>query len=110
MEDSILMEFHRHQEEFLRLRLLLILMQMEFCMFLQKIKAQVKNKVFELLHQAVLSKDEIEKMKNDAKEHAAEDKKRKKKLKLKIKRIILVFQTKKQIEEMKDKISADSKI
>jgi molecular chaperone DnaK len=56
-----------------------------------------------------LNKDEIEKMKNDAKSHAAEDKKRKEGIEIKNQADNLVFQTKKQLEEMKDKISADSK-
>ena len=48
-------------------------------------------------------------MKNDAKEHAAEDKKKKESVEVKNQADSLVFQTKKQIEEMKDKIPADSK-
>ncbi|HEX2868435.1 MAG TPA: molecular chaperone DnaK [Ignavibacteriales bacterium] len=56
-----------------------------------------------------LNKDEIEKMKNDAKSHAAEDKKRKEGIEIKNQADNLVFQTKKQLDEMKDKIPADSK-
>ncbi len=48
-------------------------------------------------------------MRNDAKEHAAEDKKRKENVDTKNQAESLVFQTKKQIDEMKDKIPADSK-
>ncbi|MCU7495862.1 MAG: molecular chaperone DnaK [Ignavibacteria bacterium] len=56
-----------------------------------------------------LSKDEIENMKNAAKAHAAEDKKRKEGIEIKNQADNLVFQTKKQLDEMKDKISADSR-
>ncbi|MGE5351637.1 MAG: molecular chaperone DnaK [Acidobacteriota bacterium] len=56
-----------------------------------------------------LNKDEIEKMKNDAKSHAAEDKKRKEGIEIKNQADNLVFQTKKQLDEMKDKIPADSR-
>ncbi|MGE5430747.1 MAG: molecular chaperone DnaK [Syntrophomonadaceae bacterium] len=56
-----------------------------------------------------LNKDEIEKMKNDAKSHAAEDKMKKEGIEIKNQADSLVFQTKKQLDEMKDKIPADSK-
>ena len=48
-------------------------------------------------------------MKNQAKEHAAEDKKKKESVEVRNQADNLVFQTKKQIEEMKDKIPAESK-
>jgi molecular chaperone DnaK len=56
-----------------------------------------------------LSKDEVEKMKNDAKEHAADDKKKKDDVEVRNQADSLVFQTKKQMEELKDKLPADSK-
>lgn len=56
-----------------------------------------------------LNKDEVEKMKNDAKAHAAEDKKKKETVEIKNQADNLVFQTKKQMEELKDKIPADAK-
>ncbi len=48
-------------------------------------------------------------MKNQAKEHAAEDKKKKESVDIKNTADNLVFQTKKQIEELKDKLPADVK-
>ena len=48
-------------------------------------------------------------MKNDAKEHAAEDKKKKESVDVRNQADSMVFQTKKQMEEMKDKLSDDDK-
>jgi len=48
-------------------------------------------------------------MKSSAKEHAAEDKKKKESVEVRNQADSLVFQTKKQIEELKDKIPADAK-
>jgi molecular chaperone DnaK len=48
-------------------------------------------------------------MKRDATEHSAEDKKKRESVETRNQADSLVFQTKKQIEEMKDKLSADSK-
>lgn len=48
-------------------------------------------------------------MKRDATEHAAEDKKRKESVEVKNQADSLIFQTKKQMEEMKDKLSAASR-
>jgi molecular chaperone DnaK len=56
-----------------------------------------------------LSKDEVDKMKRDASEHAADDKKKKEAVEIRNQADNLVFQTKKQMEEMKDKLSADSR-
>ncbi len=74
-----------------------------------KDKATGKEQSIRITSSSGLSKDDIEKMKNDAKEHAAEDKKKKESVEVKNQADSLVFQTKKQIEEMKDKIPADSK-
>ena len=74
-----------------------------------KDKASGKEQSIRITSSSGLNKDEIEKMKNDAKEHAAEDKKKKEAVEVKNQADSLVFQTKKQIEEMKDKISADNK-
>jgi molecular chaperone DnaK len=49
--DFTWMEYHQHREECLKLKLLLILMQMEYYTLEQKIKRLVKNKVSELLLQ-----------------------------------------------------------
>jgi molecular chaperone DnaK len=74
-----------------------------------KDKATNKEQSIRITSSGGLSQQEIEKMKNDASEHAAEDKKRKEAVEVKNQADSLVFQTKKQLEEMKDKISEASK-
>ncbi len=74
-----------------------------------KDKASGKEQSIRITSSSGLSSDEIEKMKKDAKEHAAEDKKKKDEIDVKNQADSLVFQTKKQLEEMKDKIAADDK-
>lgn len=56
-----------------------------------------------------LSKEEVEKMKNQAKEHAEEDKKKRELIDIKNQADALIFQTKKQMEELKDKIDPEMK-
>jgi molecular chaperone DnaK len=74
-----------------------------------KDKASGKEQSIRITSSSGLNKEEIEKMKNDAKEHAAEDKKKKESVEIKNQADSLVFQTKKQMEEMKDKLAADDK-
>ncbi len=74
-----------------------------------KDKATNKEQNIRITSSSGLSEDEVDKMKNEAKEHAAEDKKRKESVETRNQADNLVFSTKKQIEEMKDKIDADSK-
>jgi molecular chaperone DnaK len=74
-----------------------------------KDKASGKEQSIRITSSSGLNKEDIEKMKNDAKEHAAEDKKKKESVDIKNQADSLVFQTKKQIEEMKEKISSDNK-
>ncbi|MBK8945922.1 MAG: molecular chaperone DnaK [Ignavibacteriae bacterium] len=74
-----------------------------------KDKATGKEQSIRITSSSGLNKDEIEKMKNQAKEHAAEDKKKKESVDIKNSADNLVFQTKKQIEELKDKLPADTK-
>ena len=74
-----------------------------------KDKASGKEQSIRITSSSGLSKDEVEKMKNDAKEHAAEDKKKKEAVEVKNQADSLVFQTKKQMEEMKDKLASDDK-
>ena len=74
-----------------------------------KDKATNKEQSISITSSSGLSKEEIEKMKNDATEHAAEDKKKKEGVDVKNQADSMIFQTKKQMEEMKDKLSADSK-
>jgi molecular chaperone DnaK len=74
-----------------------------------KDKATSKEQSIRITSSSGLSKEEIEKMQRDAKEHAAEDKKKKESVEIRNQADSLVFQTKKQMEEMKDKLSADAK-
>jgi len=74
-----------------------------------KDKATGKEQSIRITSSSGLSKDEVEKMKNDAKEHAAEDKKRKDTVEVRNTADSLVFQTKKQLEELKDKLPAEAK-
>ena len=74
-----------------------------------KDKATNKEQSIRITSSSGLSNEEIEKMKNDAKEHAAEDKKKKEGVDVRNQADTLVFQTKKQMEEMKEKLSEDDK-
>jgi len=74
-----------------------------------KDKATGKEQSIRITSSSGLSQDEIEKMKNQAKEHAAEDKKKKESVDVRNSADNLVFQTKKQMEELKDKLPADVK-
>lgn len=74
-----------------------------------KDKATGKTQTIRITSSSGLSKDEIEKMKREATEHAAEDKMKKEAVETKNYADSLVFNTKKQIEEMKDKITESDK-
>lgn len=74
-----------------------------------KDKATNKEQSIRITSSSGLSKDEIEKMRQSAKEHAAEDKKKKESVEIRNQADNLVFQTKKQIEEMKEKITSEQK-
>lgn len=74
-----------------------------------KDKATNKEQSIRITSSSGLSKDEIERMKRAAQEHAAEDKKKKEAVEVRNQADSLVFQTKKQIEELKDKINPDQK-
>ena len=74
-----------------------------------KDKATNKEQSIRITSSSGLSNEEIEKMKRDAKEHAAEDKSKKESVDTRNQADSLVFQTKKQMEEMKDKLAADDK-
>jgi len=74
-----------------------------------KDKATGKEQSIRITSSSGLDKSEIEKMKNTAKEHAAEDKLKKEAVEVRNQADSLVFQTKKQIDELKDKISPDIK-
>jgi molecular chaperone DnaK len=74
-----------------------------------KDKSTNKEQSIRITSSSGLNKEEIEKMKRDATEHAAEDKKKKESVEVRNQADSLVFQTKKQLEELKDKIPQDSK-
>ena len=74
-----------------------------------KDKATGKEQSINITSSSGLSKEEVEKMKKDATEHAAEDKKKKEAVEVKNQADSMIFQTRKQINEMGEKISADQK-
>ncbi|MCX7984006.1 MAG: molecular chaperone DnaK [Bacteroidetes bacterium] len=74
-----------------------------------KDKATGKEQSIRITSSSGLSKEEIERMKADAKEHEAEDKKRREEIELKNRADTLVFQTRKQLKDLADKIPADLK-
>jgi len=74
-----------------------------------KDKATGKEQSIRITSSSGLSQEEIDKMKREAKEHAAEDKKKKESVEIRNQADSLVFQTKKQMEELKDKLPADAR-
>jgi len=74
-----------------------------------KDKASGKEQNIRITSSSGLSQDEVEKMKRDAQEHAAEDKKLREEVELRNQADQLVFQTDKQIGEFADKLSDDQK-
>ncbi|MFH2003193.1 MAG: molecular chaperone DnaK [Bacteroidota bacterium] len=72
-------------------------------------KATNKEQSIRITSSSGLSKEEIEKMKRDAETHSAEDKKRKEDVETKNQADTLVFQTRKQIKDLGDKIPPDLK-
>ncbi|MGK9476017.1 molecular chaperone DnaK [Melioribacter sp. OK-6-Me] len=74
-----------------------------------KDKATNKEQSIRITSSSGLTKEEIEKMKQEAKAHAAEDKKKKEAAEVRNNADNLIFQTKKQINELGDKLSPDKK-
>lgn len=74
-----------------------------------KDKGTGKEQSIRITSSSGLSKDDVEKMKNEAKEHAAEDKKQKEAIEVKNQADNMVFQTRKQLNELGDKIPAEAK-
>ena len=74
-----------------------------------KDKATSKEQSISITSSSGLTKEEIEKMKKDATEHAAEDKKKREAVDVKNQADSMVFQTRKQMNEMGDKINPDQK-
>jgi molecular chaperone DnaK len=74
-----------------------------------KDKATNKEQKITITSSSGLSKEEIDKMKNDAEAHASEDKKRREEIDLKNQADNLVYQTRKQVKEFEGKLDADTK-
>ncbi len=74
-----------------------------------KDKATSKEQSIRITSSSGLNKDEVENMKRQAQEHAAEDKKKKEAVEIRNQADSLVFQTKKQLEDLKDKLSSEQK-
>jgi len=74
-----------------------------------KDKATGKEQHIKIQASSGLSKEEVERMKTDAKAHADEDKKRREEVETRNTADQRVWQTEKQIEEMKDKLNPDEK-
>ena len=74
-----------------------------------KDKATSKEQSIRITSSSGLNKEEIDKMKSDAQSHAADDKKRKEEIETKNQADNLVFQTRKQLKDLADKMPADVK-
>lgn len=74
-----------------------------------KDKATGKEQSIKIESSSKLTDAEINKMKEDAKSHAAEDQKRKDEIDTKNQADALIFSTEKQLKELADKISADKR-
>ena len=74
-----------------------------------KDKATGKEQSIKIQAAGGLSDAEVEKMRNDAKKYASEDKERKEQVEIRNSADQKVFQTEKQIEELKDKLDEESR-
>ena len=74
-----------------------------------KDKATSKEQNIRITGSSGLDKNEVERMKRDAQDHAAEDKKRKDDIELNNQADSLVYSTEKQLKEFDDKLDADTK-
>tara|TARA_Y100000310_G_scaffold124700_1_gene123438 strand:+ start:56429 stop:58300 length:1872 start_codon:yes stop_codon:yes gene_type:complete len=68
-----------------------------------------KEQAIKITGSTTLNKDEIEKMKAEAKEHEAEDAKKKAKIEAENNAEAVIFQSKKVLDEFKDKVDKDTK-
>ncbi len=68
-----------------------------------------KQQKIQITGSSALSKDEVEKMKKEAEQHEAEDKKRKEEIEAENSAEAVVYQSRKVLEEFKDKVDADLK-
>ncbi|MBU3741612.1 MAG: molecular chaperone DnaK [Candidatus Kapabacteria bacterium] len=74
-----------------------------------KDKATGKEQNIRITGSSGLDKNEVERMKRDAQDHAAEDKKRKEEIELRNQGDQLVYSTEKQLNEFADKLDAETK-
>jgi len=74
-----------------------------------KDKASNKEQNIRITSSSGLAKEDIEKMKRDAQDHSAEDKKRKEEIEVRNQADNLVYSTEKQLTELGDKIPAEGK-
>ncbi len=74
-----------------------------------KDKATGKEQSIRIEASSGLNEQEIERMKKEAQAHAAEDKRKKEEIETKNQADTIIYQTEKQMEEMKDKIEAEDK-
>jgi molecular chaperone DnaK len=74
-----------------------------------KDKASNKEQNIRITGSSGLDKTEVEKMKRDAQDHAAEDKKRKEEIELRNQADQLIYSTEKQLKEFDEKLDADTK-
>ncbi len=74
-----------------------------------KDKATSKEQSIRITSSSGLSDDDVQKMKREAQEHAADDKKRKEEIDLRNQADNLLFQTRKQLEEFKDQLDEGTK-
>jgi molecular chaperone DnaK len=74
-----------------------------------KDKATGREQSIKIQHSSGLSKDEIERMKTDAKSHESEDKRRREEVDLRNHADAQVFQTERQMKELEGKLSPDDK-
>jgi molecular chaperone DnaK len=74
-----------------------------------KDKATNREQTIKITHSSGLTKEEVAKMKTDAKAHEAEDKKRREEADIHNAADALVFQTERQITELGDKLAGDNK-
>lgn len=74
-----------------------------------KDKASNKEQNIRITSSSGLAQDEIEKMKREAQEHSAEDKKRKEEIEVRNQADNLVYSTDKQLKDLGDKIPAEGK-
>ena len=74
-----------------------------------KDKATNKEQTIRITGSSGLDKSEVEKMKRDAQDHAAEDKKRKEEIELRNQSDQLIYSTEKQLKEFDEKLDAETK-